>query len=692
MVSNKVNSCQFLVHTCIFIVFFVVVCANYHFYFTNEFTPGGDGVRIYPYLKYMEKVPETIPFWHAHKHHGYPLISDPENYMPLGLVLNTESANFNFHLNLVFLLLTSIFAFTCRAIARILGMSQIASIVVGLITVVTVPMSRLFTHGSLNALIYYVLTYLSLAILLGAMTLRPGWRFMMFLAAPLFLAWTVQVGYYLPLLFHLPALFFLACFYFKQKETIASTVKKSILLLSILTFLMVLYSMPFLLSLVDGILVAKTFTAETPTIKISDVDVYNYKMALWPFILLAVFFTRGLYRRFAILFLSMASIDFILIFFKSIHFDSFFQLWANTPILKNIRWQHVFREQASISSAFCAGLFWDSCWGRFKSGQQVHRFLVMLFVLLLAIIILVQYEKNVPLYMIVVSTMFIVLGINGTRRYTALVLMGAIYIIMAVNCNVSPISNQFYKAENRQSFKHYKKDYAWWNNYGYDKFTPTFKYHKFSMVFMDDYRTLLSLLYKQTIYAQRPHWVRRLYASRQKDINQKIARLMGIRKPGSDDEDSPFRLYDKWLVVDHAHTVKMMQQEDFTPDAIALLAEAPESKAGPDKKAMQGSVELTSKTSDTLQLHVVTNKTSIVLIPEIYHRNWTARINGRQTKVIKAFASLRAVQVPPGRHTITMSFVYMPFWYGFGISIASLLAVSAILIYKQKKTHLFQGL
>ena len=86
MLIKKTNYKKFFKPLSIFAAYFAISILNYNFYFTNKFTPGGDGTRIYHYLKYMEKVPETFPFWHAHKHHGYPLISDPENY---DLTINT---------------------------------------------------------------------------------------------------------------------------------------------------------------------------------------------------------------------------------------------------------------------------------------------------------------------------------------------------------------------------------------------------------------------------------------------------------------------------------------------------------------------------------------------------------------------------------------------------------------------------
>lgn len=96
------------------------------------------------------------------------------------------------------------------------------------------------------------------------------------------------------------------------------------------------------------------------------------------------------------------------------------------------------------------------------------------------------------------------------------------------------------------------------------------------MVFLNNYRTLLSLLYDQEIDVQRPHWVGR---HDDVDLNiqrPEIARLMGINEPGSSEWESPFRIYDQWIVANDSMALDIMKQEDFTPDDPIILADNPD--------------------------------------------------------------------------------------------------------------------
>jgi hypothetical protein len=150
-----------------------------------------------------------------------------------------------------------------------------------------------------------------------------------------------------------------------------------------------------------------------------------------------------------------------------------------------------------------------------------------------------------------------------------------------------------------------------------------FRSGHFSMVFLHEYRILLSLLYNQEITAQRPHWVSRIDKVDTEDQNTQILRLMGISRPGGSNWESPFRVYDKWVVADEQQAIDLMKQEDFSPDRPIILAQNPRIMADSELE-LEASARLTGKTADTMTLHVNTNKPSIVLIPEVFHRNWYA--------------------------------------------------------------------
>jgi hypothetical protein len=541
-------------------------------------------------------------------------------------------------------------------------------------------------HGTLTIFLDYVLTYISILLLMVSISKKNKYALYLIIPASFFLGWSlVTSGYYILIMLYVPALILLISLYWKYQEDILSSIKKSCYILFIVTLLLILFSMPLLLPVLDGIMLSNTFATETPTINIQQKDLYYFYFGLWPFILLSVLFSKGLLRKYSLLFLAMASLNFILIFFDFIHFEVFFNAWANTPILRNIRWQHPFRELSSTSAAFCAGIFIDSIRNLTNGNNKrlIHFVFIVLFCLLMLLVSYEQVQHDLPLFMVVITTIFIFMAIVGKRKNVILAFCVVIAILMAFNFNQSPFGNKLYTASNWQNFKEYKGDYYWHRGiYGRDKFTPYFPYGSFSMVFTSEYRTLLSLLYEQDINAQRPHWIVRVDNVDREEQNSKIARLMGNGKPNTRGDEIPFRLYDSWVIFDDENAIDIMRQADFSPDESIILSNKPHFTMQGDIP-LQGKVELTGKTAETISLNVTTNKNSIILIPEIYHRNWYAKIDGKETPVLKAYATMRAVAIPPGKHDVFMRFFYWPFWWGLGIAFVSIF-FSVLFLYRYK--------
>jgi hypothetical protein len=665
---------------CIFSIYFLITCINYNFYLTNEFTPGGDGFRIFRYLKYMEKVPEIFPFWQGHYYHGYPLLADPENHMLLGLILDTESPYFNLHLNLIFLFLTAGTSFVFRCIARVLGMSQIASFSVGVALILCVPMVRLFMHGTISVALNSILIYISIAVLLKYFNSHKNKHVYILLLIPLIMAPAIQTGYYLPILFHLPAFVLLMCIYLKNNETFKDSLKKISVILVLISFLMVLFSMPLLLPILDGIMLSKTFETQTPTIIISQQDIYNFYLGLWPIILLSLLYSRGLLRRYALLFFVLSSINFILIFFKIVGLNTFFELWATMPVLKNIRWQHPIRELSSISAAFCVGILIDACREKLETSSWVHYLSTILIVLILSCLTYFQFVKHQPIYMVTISIIFVAMAIVGRRLYVMILCTTIIFVLLSANFTGSPFGNKIYKSTNNIQFVEYKSEYCWWRATGWDKFTPVFGQGAFSMVFLHEYRLFVELLYGQEIKAQRPHWMGKVDGIQEKNKNPKIAQLMAIHKPqNKSDVYDPFRVYDRWVVANEANAIKIMQNDKFSLEDPIILSEIPDIQYDPKKK-LSAKARLIGKTAETISLHVRTNKNSVVFIPEIFHKSWQATLNGKRVKIIKAYGSMRAVAIPPGEHKLVMRFVYKAFYLGIMIASISFM-LSLILVY-----------
>jgi hypothetical protein len=665
-----------------------MACASYNMFLTNKYTPGGDGSRIYPYLKYMEKVPEVFPFWQAHKHHGYPLLADVENHMLLSLFLDTESDYFNLRLNFIFFFWAALFAFICMRLARVLGLSRTASFIVGATLIVCVPVAGMLMHGRASSFQVRIFAFLSILTMLYALKGQKINLPLFFLSSFLAAQSLVHTGYYFLINYYPAFIVFLVAWHIKEGETFFRALRATVKITLLVTPVIVLFSLPRLLPILEGVYLSGIFRADTPVINIETKGLYSYYLGLWPVFILSFFYSRGLYKDYAKLFFVLGSLNLILIFFRIVDFNIFFDLWNNTPILRNIRHQLSFQYLASIGAAFSLGVFIDSCSVEKVQNYLKRDFRLVVLISGLAALFYLQWHNGQPWFMLFITILIMVMAVSMKRPGVVISLVVLVLVVLAANMKESPHTGVFKKAENSHFFSEYKGEYAWWDFNGYDKFTPVYPDHPFSMVFLGEYRQLLSLLYGQEITAQRPHWVSRSDNVDMSLRKEAIARLMGIQKPGSEDYESPFRIYDQWVVTDDHGAVDLMKKDDFDPAGPIILAQQPGFSADMGVP-LDASVKLVDKTAETMTLRVNTNKKSIILIPEIFHNDWTAHIAGHEVPMIKAYGAFRAVPVPTGNSMVRMVFEYKPFIYGIYGAFGSLVVLGCVLYLFRQKVEIF---
>jgi hypothetical protein len=92
----------------------------------------------------------------------------------------------------------------------------------------------------------------------------------------------------------------------------------------------------------------------------------------------------------------------------------------------------------------------------------------------------------------------------------------------------------------------------------------------------------------------------------------------------------------------------------------------------PDAGTDAGTVTLASFEPNRLVLEADTTDAAFVVCSEVYYRGWEARIDGRPAPLLRGDHVLRAVPVPPGRHTIELRFRPTTFRIGLVISLAAL--------------------
>ncbi len=107
------------------------------------------------------------------------------------------------------------------------------------------------------------------------------------------------------------------------------------------------------------------------------------------------------------------------------------------------------------------------------------------------------------------------------------------------------------------------------------------------------------------------------------------------------------------------------------------------------KGPIQGSAKLVaSPKMDTQVFSVNADREGFMVVAGNYHPYWKAYVNGKETKVYKAFGTLRAVQIPAGNSEVRMEYRSAPFhktvWVTL-VAVIALVAVGVLSLVRRKK-------
>ncbi len=76
----------------------------------------------------------------------------------------------------------------------------------------------------------------------------------------------------------------------------------------------------------------------------------------------------------------------------------------------------------------------------------------------------------------------------------------------------------------------------------------------------------------------------------------------------------------------------------------------------PGEELARGDVEVVAFRNNEIVMRVESSGDGLVFLSEVYHPAWTAKVNGESVPLYRANYVFRAVPVPEGRHTVTLSF------------------------------------
>ena len=125
--------------------------------------------------------------------------------------------------------------------------------------------------------------------------------------------------------------------------------------------------------------------------------------------------------------------------------------------------------------------------------------------------------------------------------------------------------------------------------------------------------------------------------------------------------------------------VGYMLSAAFDPEREVVLAEPPPIEL--DGEPVEGSVAWIERTLNLHRLSVTSERPALLVIADNWFPAWRATVDGEEVPLLRAYHTLRAVPVPAGTHTVEMrydsSLVGLSLW----LSLAMLLALSALLAF-----------
>lgn len=146
------------------------------------------------------------------------------------------------------------------------------------------------------------------------------------------------------------------------------------------------------------------------------------------------------------------------------------------------------------------------------------------------------------------------------------------------------------------------------------------------------------------------------------------------------------RLVGSAVVIPDDEAMAYMLSPGFDPETEVVLAEpSPVDLPG---APVAGEVDWLERGPDRMRLAVRSSAPALLAIADNWYPAWRARVNGRDTPVLRAYHTLRAIPVPAGDSEVELRYrsdvVLRSFWLGV-IILAGLLAANAVRIWSARR-------
>ena len=136
-------------------------------------------------------------------------------------------------------------------------------------------------------------------------------------------------------------------------------------------------------------------------------------------------------------------------------------------------------------------------------------------------------------------------------------------------------------------------------------------------------------------------------------------------------------------VIKDEETLARLAQPDFRPDQVVLLADGQTMNAQNDSVARDSKDQVTiaDYESERVVVKVNTASAGYLVLTDSWYPGWEASLDGQSTPIHRADYIFRAVELPPGDHTVVFEYRPLSFAVGAAISGMSLLICVALAVF-----------
>ena len=129
-----------------------------------------------------------------------------------------------------------------------------------------------------------------------------------------------------------------------------------------------------------------------------------------------------------------------------------------------------------------------------------------------------------------------------------------------------------------------------------------------------------------------------------------------------------YLLYSYEVIADTKELKEKLNSPDFNYKKIVLLEENPQIRMNRVMNTNNAQVKIVNYKPQLVDIHVSSSSPGFLLLADTYYPGWTATVDGKPTKVLRANFSMRAVSIPSGDHRVRFAFKPTTFRLGLLIS------------------------